>query len=586
MLRLCSSSLLLLLLLLLGAVLLLFSITTATFAEAFLAHPQLNTHTNTHTHTHTNTNTVSIKTGWGAKTTTTTTKTETIKASSRTRLFLSKSIVGNETNTPSETATATASMESKIETAKTLFEKYFDKDGNGFDSNSENATTSTTTRAIAVAPGRVNLIGEHTDYTGGFVLPFAIDYSTVVYGKGSVNTNLGDNHNYDDNDCVHGERKVKLSFVSSLSPDSLEVLECVESSSPPESTSTTTDCDWTTYVLGTVFQYLPDLPPGAELALEFSVTGDVPLGSGLSSSASLEVAVARFVEAVLGEHAFSSEVQVEQGEAEFGAFSPAKTRALRCQRAENEWCNSPCGIMDQAIISAATGDSLVLIDCRTLDFTATKMADGSLSPEDDRPFPVLVVANSNVKHSIGGGEYPVRVAQCRVATEALQKLDPNIAELRDATPEDVENAKEFMMDDHGGGEVSYKRAKHVATENERTLRAKEALERGDWNEVGALMNASHASMRDDYEVSCEEVDVLVEIAQNFPGVYGSRLTGGGFGGCTVTLVAEDSAEELMAHMKAEYKSKTGIVDCPCFVTRPARGAHLLSIVDHQPLVQE
>mmetsp|Transcript_21602 Transcript_21602/g.47191 ORF Transcript_21602/g.47191 Transcript_21602/m.47191 type:complete len:554 (+) Transcript_21602:308-1969(+) len=547
-------------LLLLGAVLLLFSITSATFAEAFLAQPQLNTSTNI----------VPRKIGGGAKTKTDTTKT--------TRLFLS-SIADKEKNKPPATASG---MESKIETAKTLFEKYFDKDENDFDS--ENATTgkttgtttgtTTSTRAIAVAPGRVNLIGEHTDYTGGFVLPFAIDYSTVVYGKGNVNVNLGDN------DHDHDERKAKLSFVSSLSPDSLEVLECVESSSPPESTPTDCDCDWTTYVLGTVFQYLPDLPPGAELALQFSITGDVPLGSGLSSSASLEVAVARFVEAVLGEHAFSSEQQQQQqrqGEG-FGAFSPAKTRALRCQKAENEWCNSPCGIMDQAIISAATGDSLVLIDCRTLDFTATKMAEESLSPED--PFPVLVVANSNVKHSIGGGEYPIRVAQCKVATEALQKLNPDIADLRDATPEDVENAKEFMVDD-----VSYKRAKHVATENERTLRAKEELERGDWNEVGALMSASHASMRDDYEVSCEEVDILVEIAQNFPGVYGSRLTGGGFGGCTVTLVAQDNAEDLMAHMESEYKSKTGI-DCPCFVTRPARGAHLLSIVDHKPLVQE
>eukprot|EP00536_Pseudo-nitzschia_multiseries_P002762 jgi/Psemu1/184250/e_gw1.38.184.1 len=410
--------------------------------------------------------------------------------------------------------------------------------------------------AIAVAPGRVNLIGEHTDYTGGFVLPFAIDYSTVVYGRGSVT--LGG----DDED---DERKAKLRFVSALSPDSFQFMKCTESSSPPEPVS------WTSYVLGTVFQYLPDLPAGAELDLEFCISGDVPLGSGLSSSASLEVSVARFVEAILGEHAFSSEDRAE------GAFSPAKTRALRCQKAENEWCNSPCGIMDQAISSAATGGSLMLIDCRTLDFTPTKMADESLSPED--PMPVLVVANSNVQHSIGGGEYPIRVAQCKAATEALQKVNPDIAMLRDATPEDVESAMEFM------DEVSYNRAKHVATENERTLQAKEELERGDWSEVGALMNASHASMRDDYEVSCEEVDILVDIAQNFPGVYGSRLTGGGFGGCTVTLVAQDSAEDLMEHMKAEYKSKTGL-DCPCFVTRPARGAHLLSINDHKPLVQE
>jgi len=217
----------------------------------------------------------------------------------------------------------------------------------------------------------------------------------------------------------------------------------------------------------------------------------------------------------------------------------------------------------------------VLIDCRTLDFTPTKMADESLSPED--PLPVLVVANSNIKHSIGGGEYPIRVAQCKTATEALQKVNSDIAMLRDATLEDLENAKEFM------DEVVYNRAMHVVTENERTIQAREELERGDWREVGALMNESHASMRDNYEVSCEEVDILVDIAQNFPGVYGSRLTGGGFGGCTVTLVAEESAEELMEHMKSEYKTSTGI-DCPCFVTRPARGAHLVSVEDFKPIV--
>jgi len=219
----------------------------------------------------------------------------------------------------------------------------------------------------------------------------------------------------------------------------------------------------------------------------------------------------------------------------------------------------------------------MLIDCRTLDFTLTKMAEESFSPDD--PLPVLVVANSNVKHSIGGGEYPIRVAQCKAATEALQNYNPDIAMLRDATLEDVEEAKEFM------DEVSYNRAKHVTTENERTIQAKEELERGDWKQVGELMNASHASMRDDYEVSCEEIDVLVDIAQNFPGVYGSRLTGGGFGGCTVTLVAEDSAEDLMTHMKSEYKKTTGL-DCSCFVTRPARGAHLLSPRHYKPMVQE
>ncbi|KAG7354733.1 galactokinase [Nitzschia inconspicua] len=435
---------------------------------------------------------------------------------------------------PSTLASSTIPpMDVKIDTAKSLFGSKF---------------SGQTATIIAVAPGRVNLIGEHTDYTGGFVLPFAIDYSTVVIGTGSVEEKP-DNQ----------ERTASIRFVSDKSPEEVEAFEISESSKPPTETA------WTTYVVGTVFQYLPDLKsPQSHLDLTFTIAGDVPLGSGLSSSASLEVSVARFVEVVLGDAAFSS---VDNDSIK----SPAKWRALRCQKAENEWCHSPCGIMDQAVSSAAKAGSLLLIDCRSLTFNETKMNEQC----DDTP--VLVIANSNVQHDIAGGEYPVRVAQCKTATEALRQVNPNIESLRDATPDDVETAREYM------DETSYKRAKHVTTENERTLQAKEELERGDWNRVGELMNESHASMRDDYEVSCEEVDVLVDIAQQFPGVYGSRLTGGGFGGCTVTLVAKDKARDLMDHMQQEYKARTG-KHCPCFETKPSRGAHLLSIKDHKPFV--
>jgi galactokinase len=422
-------------------------------------------------------------------------------------------------------------MDTKLNTAKSLFaEKFPDQ----------------TATIIAVAPGRVNLIGEHTDYTGGFVLPFAIEFSTVVLGCGSVLEN------------DRNEKSASIRFVSDKDPDTVQTFDISESSTPPEETA------WTTYVVGTVYQYLQDLPsPHSHLDLTFTISGDVPLGSGLSSSASLEVSVGRFIEAVLGKFAFS-------GADDEDTVSPAKLRALRCQRAENEWCNSPCGIMDQAVSSAAKAGSLLLIDCRSLTFTETRMAENHDSP-------VLVVANSNVQHSIGSGEYPVRVAQCKTATEALQKVNPNIKTLRDATLEDVEKAKDSM------DEISYKRAVHVVSENERTLQAKEELEKGDWIRVGELMNESHTSMRDDYEVSCEEVDILVDIAQKFPGVYGSRLTGGGFGGCTVTLVSKDKSQDLMDHMQQEYKAQTGKY-CPCFVTAPSRGAHLLSIKDNKPFV--
>lgn len=392
---------------------------------------------------------------------------------------------------------------------------------------------------IAVGPGRVNLIGEHVDYTGGFVLPFAIEYSTVCLGTGRVNKPSG----------APGPRAV-LQFASTMSPKDVAKVTIDAQSKPPENVS------WKTYVVGTVFQYLADLPSDAELELTFCISGDVPLGSGLSSSASLEVAVARFVESIMG------------GDVAFSSCSPseprAKLRALRCQKAENEWARSPCGLMDQYISSAGQEGSLLLIDCTSLEYQETKMATTASQP-------VLVVANSNVKHDIGGGEYPVRVRQCKTATEALQKVNPKITSLRDATLEDVMAAKDQMDD-----ETSFMRARHVVTENVRTLKAKEALEAGNWKLVGELMSASHASMRDDYEVSCEEIDILVDIAMNHRGVYGSRLTGGGFGGCTVTLVDKPQAADLIKTLQKEYKARTG-KDCFCFETKAAMGAHTLPI---------
>ncbi len=411
-----------------------------------------------------------------------------------------------------------SSMKVKLEEAAELFRKSF-----------PNETPS----CIAVAPGRVNLIGEHVDYTGGFVLPFAIEYSTVVLGTGCIKDSNGD-------------PRAIIRFVSSKSPNDVARVTIDMESAPAEQVS------WKSYVTGTVFQYLVDLPPNSCLDLSFSICGDVPLGSGLSSSASLEVSVARFVEEILGEAAFSS----------CPNESPAKIRALRCQKAENEWANSPCGLMDQYISSAGQEGSLLLIDCTSLEYQETKMAK--------KNEPVLVVANSNVQHDIGGGEYPVRVQQCRTATQALQKVNSSISSLRDASLLDVAAAKDQMDD------ISYLRARHVVTENARTLKAKQALEQGDWKLVGELMNASHASMRDDYQVSCEEIDILVNIAQNQPGVYGSRLTGGGFGGCTVTLVDKEAASALMKVLKTEYKATTD-KDCFCFVTTAARGAHVLPI---------
>lgn len=386
----------------------------------------------------------------------------------------------------------------------------------------------------ACAPGRVNLIGEHTDYTGGFVLPLAIHYSTVVVGSGRLV-------------AATSTAGSKISLVSMLSPGVVEVREITKATPPPASRAS----HWTLYVVGVVAQYLADLPDDTAFDLQLSIAGDVPLGGGLSSSASLEVAVARFLEHVMGDHAFSTSPDVP----------PAKERAIRCQRAENLWCHSPCGIMDQYISSAGQEAALLLIDCTTNNFTVVTMkTPNALS---------LVVTNSHVKHDIAGGEYPVRVAQCKAATEILRAVHGDaIATLRNATLEQVEAAKDQL------GDLHYRRAKHVVTENERTVQAKDALEQGDWALLGSLMNASHDSMRDDYETSCTEIDFLCATAQAHEGVYGSRLTGGGFGGCTVTLVETSQVESLMACLMKEYKEKLD-KDCDCFETSPGPGARML-----------
>jgi len=407
-----------------------------------------------------------------------------------------------------------ADLQSLVTEAKGLYKRHF---------GSNDSTV------ITVAPGRVNLIGEHVDYTGGFVFPLAIEFSTIIYGSGSV---------------VSGTTTSKIRLVSKVKPDDVEELTLERDAAPPSEEQARQS--WTWYVVGVVAQYLPDLPEDSAFDVSIAIAGNVPLGSGLSSSASLEVVTARFLEVILG---------VED-------FSP-KTRALRCQKAENEWCHSPCGIMDQYVSSSASDGSLLLIDCTSYEFESIQMKQ----PNDN----VLVITNSNVQHSIGAGEYPVRVRQCKAATKALQEVhgEDTIKTLRDANLEQVLAAKEKMDD------VSFRRARHVVTENARTTAAAKHLAEGDWKTLGDLMNKSHFSMRDDYEVSCEEIDVLADLAQAHEGVFGSRLTGGGFGGCTVTLVEKAHAAALMEHLRKEYKAKTG-KDCECFETSPGPGARFVS----------
>ena len=295
------------------------------------------------------------------------------------------------------------------------------------------------------------------------------------------------------------------------------------------------------YAQGVVYEFITRFDK-KEVGFDMAIASDVPIGSGLSSSAALEVSVSVFLEQILNV-----------------ALSP-EDRALLCQAAEHNFPRMPCGVMDQFISSCAVKGSLLLIDCR-----ANK---GELVPMDD-PSVSIIVCNSNKKHQLTGSEYPDRVKQCKEAVALLQTRYPEVRALRDATVEQVEAMKEAM------GDVVYRRALHVVSECQRCLECKEALEKKDYEKVGQLLIESHASLRDNFEVSTPEIDILVEIALEQEGVYGARITGGGFGGCVVCFVKSEKAEAVMKTMEEEYKKKTGI-QCDAFITKPEQGARVVS----------
>ena len=265
------------------------------------------------------------------------------------------------------------------------------------------------------------------------------------------------------------------------------------------------------------------------------------MGGGLSSSASLEVAVSLFLEQVLHE-----------------PLSP-EFRALLCQSAEHTFAHMPCGIMDQFTSSCGVRDHLLLLDCRSNQFDLVPLSDRSVS---------IVVCNSNKKHQLSGSEYPDRVRQCKEALSALQTRFPEVKALRDASLDQVEAVRPQLSD------TVYRRAVHIVSECQRCLDCKEALEKRDFAAVGRLLLQSHASLRANFEVSTPELDLLVEIAMAQPGVFGARLTGGGFGGCVVCLVASEEAENVMAALEREFRSRTGAA-CEAFVTRPSQGARVV-----------
>jgi len=366
----------------------------------------------------------------------------------------------------------------------------------------------------------------------GFVLPVALSsHGTVIYGR-----------HYPDR--TDGRCRAVSADAGSGTPTAVVEFSTYAPLFPLEDSATS----WANYVIGVVREYLRAFPD-ASLSLDLAVAGNVPLGGGLSSSASLEVTTASLLETVLP--------------APEGGWN-VKDRALRCKAAENEFCGVPCGIMDQYISSAALANHALLISCESNSYIPK-----SMPPTSDA---VLVICNSGVKHDIGGGEYPVRVRQCADALAALRRLKPGLRNLRAVSLDDVEEAAaEGILDP-----LTWCRVRHVVTENARTARAAAGLAAGDLETVGQLMGESHVSLRDDYEVSCKEVDALVEAAGGFEGVYGSRMTGGGFGGCTVTLVRSERAEALVEYLREKYQEDFEI-DCQPFITSAGEGAKCLLV---------
>jgi galactokinase len=368
---------------------------------------------------------------------------------------------------------------------------------------------------LVAAPGRVNVIGEHTDYNGGYVLPMAIDRYVVIAAapRGDVAEVDGATARVYSADL---EEEASIRLAPPMQPGSVS---------------------WANYVQGVVAGCASlgwALPK-----MDALILSSVPVGGGLSSSAALEVATATLLETVTG-----------------SSLDPI-AKALLCQKAEHDYAGVPCGIMDQFSSVLGRENALMLLDCRSQQVEQVPFAD---------PDVTVVIANSNVKHELTGGEYAQRRQECERAAEVL-----GVPLLRDAGVEQLAAARDRMDD------VTFRRARHVIGEIGRTVSAAEAIRAGNWRTVGELMYASHESLRDDYEVSCEELDLLVEIARSVgfaSGLIGSRMTGGGFGGCTVSLVRTGIAADFAQQLHRTYSDRTGI-EPSIFATRPTQGAMVL-----------
>jgi len=361
------------------------------------------------------------------------------------------------------------------------------------------------------APGRVNLIGEHTDYNDGFVLPAAIQFHTTI--------------------AIAPRPDQQLVVFSENYSEQVE-LDLQQLPAEPRR-------HWIDYVVGVASKLAERgiRVRGASLLID----GDVPQGAGLSSSASLEVAVCQAL------------LEMAQETMEGAQM------ALLCQRAENEFVGARCGIMDQFVSVHGQKDHALLLDCRSLAYRHQPI------PEEVR----LVICNTMVRHRLAGGEYNQRRRECELAAQSFSRLVPGVTALRDVSMEQFEKYGTALP------EIVRKRCRHVITENARVIEAAEALTRQDLPQFGQLMKESHISLRDDFEVSCRELDTMVELADQIDGVYGARMTGGGFGGCTINLVRSDRVDAFEVQVTEGYEKAVGARP-EIYVCTAADGVRLLA----------
>ena len=361
---------------------------------------------------------------------------------------------------------------------------------------------------VVVSPGRVNLIGEHTDYNDGLVLPLAIERGLRIAVRRTAGTT-----------------------VRLWSDRAAEAVE-LDAAAPPAP-----GAGWRRYVAGVIagFQRLGWTIPG----FEARITADLPVGGGLSSSAALEVGIATAFEMLCGR-----------------VLAPVD-KALVCQRAEHEFAGVPCGIMDQLAVACGRRDHALLIDCRSLEVRHVPLGD------DVR----VLVIDSGVKHALDDGGYAARRRECEAAARLL-----GVPALRDVPVDELPRAERLLP------EPERRRARHVVTENARVEAFAAAAARADWPAAGCLMNAGHASLRADFEVSCRELDLICAAVGGLAGVFGCRMTGGGFGGSAVALVDAAHANAVIAAAAAACNAALGATPA-MFLTRAAPGA---AVAAHPP----